>query len=146
MGKGNFIPYNPRDEHGYTILACEFFYVEIETNGYDNEDIYNYMLQVIRECLPNTFKEETYWYNNDECVIAQNQLIEVAVGDNGWGYAIVVREREVDNPARHFAARYVHKLYVRLRNTLFERGFKLSLRRDAWTCTPITRKLEEESK
>lgn len=138
MGKGNFLPWNPRDEHGYFTLACEYFYVDIcDEEGYDD------MMNVIQSCLPKTFKQNIHLINNDECIQAENELISLSIGNNETSYAIVIREREIDSPARHFAYRYVQKLYVKIRNRLFELGFKLSLRRDAWTCTPITQKIEE---
>lgn len=138
MGRGNFIPYNPKNLNGQNTFTCEFFYVNTSSNEEDQEHFYDNLKEFLESNLPKSFVRFNKNMNKqDETSFMENNLVEVVLGDNEWSIAIVIRELETNDSCRNFAPKYVRYLYKKLMKEFFKHGFICSIRTSAWTSHTI---------
>lgn len=133
MGTGNYLP-EIRPYEDYRMI-----YVDVADINGD----WNQLIEEIESLLPNSFRSCTDGWKPGGEVIAYNKLLKIVLID--WGvYFVVMIRMNLDAPTNCYGLAYAHmyKLAPKLFDELYELGFKLSIRKDAWITTPYFKKGE----
>jgi hypothetical protein len=150
MGRGNFCLSNRQEEYGSSMV----YVINPEYDPDDDQfeidllfdDHYKNLIADIRSVLSKSFYPENDKRDGRSLrIIAQSELINVAIADNEYSTAVCVYARDEDywwgRNTRGLAAPHIERIGKKIRATLLKYGYELHVRTSPYTSAkllPIT--------
>jgi hypothetical protein len=145
MGRGNFCLSNRQEEYGSSMV----YVINPEYDPDDEQseiellfdDHYANLIADIRSILSKAFyPEKDKWDGRNLRIIAQSELVNVAIADNEYSVAVCVYAREWDGWGRctmGLAAPHIERIGKKIRETLLKYGYELRVRTGPWTSAKL---------